>query len=205
MLFLCFILRHDICEILLLKVYKICLKIFFFFFGITISIKKKIFNPHYKKKQNTGPGSYLCLRLRAASSDGPLSSAGSPLSPAWLSPLNSHTPEKQSKQSPPQNVPTVVAAVRLIRGHQDFFSSSSFLSFFFFTCFSKALGTSLRSSLRLLLILSRRRFSIICPEKKTTEHIVRRPDRLTSALYFHFSNKRCSFLSFFLSLSTCVT
>lgn len=37
------------------------------------------------------------------------------------------------------------------------------------TCFSKALGTSLRSSLRLLLILSRRLFSMICAE---TRHVL---------------------------------
>lgn len=43
--FLSFIRSHDICEILLLKVYKICLKIFFFFFALqypslTRTIKK---------------------------------------------------------------------------------------------------------------------------------------------------------------------
>lgn len=40
------------------------------------------------------------------------------------------------------------------------------------TCFSKALGTSLRSSLRLLLILSRRRFSMICRKTRRAAFII---------------------------------
>lgn len=45
------------------------------------------------------------------------------------------------------------------------------------TCFSKALGTSLRSSLRLLLILSRRRFSIICGQTWSREYAEHRTPR----------------------------
>lgn len=39
------------------------------------------------------------------------------------------------------------------------------------TCFSKALGTSLLSSDKLLLIRSRRRFSIICEKQTKTKNI----------------------------------